>query len=56
MGKQELARLIEKKRSELIQVASTSGLTSTTAIRHSQELDDLLNTYYRIERKKCKTH
>jgi hypothetical protein len=50
MSKQELARLIEKKRNELIQVASSSGYTSTVAIQHSQELDDLLNTYNRLEK------
>jgi len=51
MSKQELALLIEKKRSELIQVASSNGFTSPSAIRHSQELDELLNTYNRLEEK-----
>ncbi|WP_074432859.1 aspartyl-phosphate phosphatase Spo0E family protein [Neobacillus jeddahensis] len=48
MVKQDLIKLIEKKRAELIQVASTSGLTSSVAIRYSQELDHLLNEYNRI--------
>jgi hypothetical protein len=39
--------LIEKKRAELIQVAQTNGLTSSIAIRYSQELDHLLNEYNR---------
>ncbi|WP_373605353.1 aspartyl-phosphate phosphatase Spo0E family protein [Bacillus sp. AFS031507] len=40
--------LIEKKRAELIQVAITNGLTSSVAIRYSQELDHLLNEYHRV--------
>ena len=46
--KQDLPALIEKKRAELIQVALTNGLTSSIAIRYSQELDHLLNEYHRI--------
>ncbi len=45
--KQDLIALIEKKRAELIQVAVTNGLTSSIAIRYSQELDYLLNEYNR---------
>jgi hypothetical protein len=45
--KQELITLIEKKRAELIQVAITNGLSSSVAIRYSQELDYLLNEYNR---------
>jgi hypothetical protein len=45
--KQELIALIENKRAELIQVAVTNGLTSSIAIRYSQELDHLLNEYNR---------
>lgn len=45
--KQDLVTLIEKKRAELIQVAQTNGLTSSIAIRYSQELDHLLNEYNR---------
>ncbi|MDR6997757.1 aspartyl-phosphate phosphatase Spo0E family protein [Neobacillus niacini] len=47
MIKQELIALIEKKRAELIQVAITNGLSSSVAIRYSQELDHLLNEYNR---------
>jgi stage 0 sporulation regulatory protein len=50
--KQDLITLIEKKRAELIQVAITNGLSSSVAIRHSQELDNLLNEYNRIYIKK----
>jgi len=48
VGKQELIALIEKKRAELIQVAITNGLSSSVAIRYSQELDHLLNEYNRV--------
>ena len=47
MIKQDLIALIEKKRAELIQVAITNGLSSSVAIRYSQELDNLLNEYNR---------
>lgn len=53
--KQDLVALIEKKRAELIQVAITNGLTSSVAIRYSQELDNLLNEYNRIYIKKMTT-
>ncbi|MEW9050027.1 MAG: aspartyl-phosphate phosphatase Spo0E family protein [Neobacillus sp.] len=39
--------MIENKRAELINVAKTNGLTSSVAIRYSQELDHLLNEYNR---------
>ncbi|MDR6124070.1 MULTISPECIES: aspartyl-phosphate phosphatase Spo0E family protein [Bacillaceae] len=52
MVKQELITLIEKKRAELIQVAITNGLTSSVAIRYSQELDHLLNEYNKVFIKK----
>lgn len=48
MIKQDLITLIEKKRAELIKVAITYGLTSTVAIRYSQELDHLINEYHKI--------
>jgi Spo0E like sporulation regulatory protein len=46
--KQDLLSLIEKKRNELIQIALTNGLSSSLAIRYSQELDKLLNEYSQI--------
>ena len=52
MIKQELITLIEKKRAELIQVAITNGLSSSVAIRYSQELDHLLNEYNKVFIKK----
>ncbi|MEH7438055.1 aspartyl-phosphate phosphatase Spo0E family protein [Neobacillus drentensis] len=52
MIKQELITLIEKKRAELIQVAITNGLSSSVAIRYSQELDHLLNEYNKVYIKK----
>lgn len=45
--KKDLVTLIEKKRAEMIHVAITNGLTSSIAIRYSQELDQLLNEYNR---------
>jgi len=53
--KQDLIALIEKKRAELIQVAIANGLSSSVAIRYSQELDHLLNEYNRIYIKKVRT-
>ncbi|MDR7236433.1 aspartyl-phosphate phosphatase Spo0E family protein [Neobacillus drentensis] len=52
MTKNDLVTLIEKKRAELISVAITNGLTSSVAIRYSQELDHLLNEYHRVYIKK----
>ncbi|MEH7113299.1 aspartyl-phosphate phosphatase Spo0E family protein [Neobacillus niacini] len=54
MIKQDLIALIEKKRTELIQVAVTNGLTSSIAIHYSQELDHLLNEYNRKYIKKTR--
>ncbi|AGK53163.1 aspartyl-phosphate phosphatase Spo0E family protein [Bacillus sp. 1NLA3E] len=45
--KHELLLLIEKKRAELIHVVSDKGMTSPAAVRHSQELDELLNNYHK---------
>lgn len=56
VSKQDLVDLIEQKRAELIQVVSKSGLNSSIAIRHSQELDQLLNEYNRIFIKKIQTN
>ncbi|AIE59777.1 aspartyl-phosphate phosphatase Spo0E family protein [Bacillus methanolicus] len=55
MTKQDLLSLIEKKRAELIQVVSKNGLNSSVAIKHSQELDILLNEYNRTFIKKIQT-
>lgn len=46
--KQDFLSLIEKKRAELIHAAVAYGLSSSLAIRYSQELDHLLNEYNRI--------
>nr|WP_239583363.1 aspartyl-phosphate phosphatase Spo0E family protein [Metabacillus iocasae] len=43
--KQDLLLQIEKKREELIYIVSRKGLNSPPAIKHSQELDHLLNIY-----------
>ncbi|WML49180.1 aspartyl-phosphate phosphatase Spo0E family protein [Neobacillus sp. PS3-34] len=55
MLKHDLLTLIEKKRAELIQVALINGLSSTVAIKYSQELDNLLNEYNRVFIKKMQT-
>ncbi|CRK80350.1 aspartyl-phosphate phosphatase Spo0E family protein [Neobacillus massiliamazoniensis] len=55
MIKQEFIALIENKRAELIQVAINKGLSSSDAIRYSQELDHLINEYNRIYLKKIPT-
>lgn len=52
MLKQDLLSMIEKKRADLIRVATKKGLTSSGAIRYSQELDHLLNEYNTIYIKK----
>lgn len=52
MLKDELISIIEKKRAELIQVVSVTGLNSNDAIRHSQELDELINKYQKMFIKK----
>lgn len=56
LSKQELISLIEKKREELIQIATKNGLSSSIAIHYSQELDELLNEYNRAFIKKVQTH
>jgi hypothetical protein len=53
--KDELLARIEKKRAELISVALTNGLSSSVAIRYSQELDHLLNQYNQNYIKKIAT-
>jgi hypothetical protein len=56
LSKEQLITLIEKKREELIQIASKNGLSSNIAITHSQELDELLNEYNRVYIKKIPAH
>jgi undecaprenyl pyrophosphate synthase len=45
VSKQEILQQIEKKREELIRIVQLSGFSSSQTIRHSQELDTLLNLY-----------
>lgn len=45
VNKTMLLNAIEAKRTELLDVAFEEGLTSSEAIKHSQELDRLLNLY-----------
>jgi hypothetical protein len=56
LSKEQLITLIEKKREELIEIASKNGLSSTIAIHYSQELDELLNEYNRVYIKKIAAH
>jgi hypothetical protein len=48
----DLLLLIEQKRMQLIQTAEKDGLNSLKAIKHSQELDKLLNEYNRQKSEK----
>lgn len=43
--KQEIIQLIEKKRTELIDIVAKYGLSSSKTLQISQELDTLLNKY-----------
>lgn len=45
MSKHEILQQIEKKREELIRIVQLNGFSSSQTIRHSQELDTLLNLY-----------
>ncbi|MCP3764604.1 aspartyl-phosphate phosphatase Spo0E family protein [Domibacillus sp. A3M-37] len=45
MDKETLLDAIEAKRTELLNIAFQTGLTSPLAIEYSQELDRLLNLY-----------
>jgi stage 0 sporulation regulatory protein len=47
VSKQELLKLIEKKRAEMIEIATKNGINSNVSIQYSQELDHLLNEYNR---------
>nr|WP_154318350.1 aspartyl-phosphate phosphatase Spo0E family protein [Metabacillus idriensis] len=40
-------KLIEKKRAEMIDIATKNGINSNVSIQYSQELDHLLNEYNR---------
>ncbi|MFB1081006.1 Spo0E family sporulation regulatory protein-aspartic acid phosphatase [Jeotgalibacillus sp. JSM ZJ347] len=50
MGDQQkkLLEAIEDKRQVLIRTAAKEGLSSPSAVRYSQELDDLLNEFEKI--------
>jgi hypothetical protein len=48
VGKHELLELIEQKRQELFEVVAQNGLSSSTTIEYSKQLDDLLNMYNRL--------
>ncbi|WP_223700089.1 aspartyl-phosphate phosphatase Spo0E family protein [Sutcliffiella deserti] len=46
--KQEILQLIEKKRTELIDIVANYGMSSTKTLKVSQELDILLNKYNQL--------
>ncbi|TDQ36751.1 aspartyl-phosphate phosphatase Spo0E family protein [Aureibacillus halotolerans] len=50
--KEDYLASIDEKRSEMIKIAETEGLTGGLTIKASQELDHLLNAYRRYLRKK----
>lgn len=45
LSKQEMLKVIEKKRTELIDIVLKNGINSNESIKYSQELDLLLNEY-----------
>jgi hypothetical protein len=45
VSKQEMLKIIEQKRAELIDIVLKNGLNSTISIKYSQELDKLLTQY-----------
>ncbi|AEH48453.1 aspartyl-phosphate phosphatase Spo0E family protein [Parageobacillus thermoglucosidasius] len=51
MFNNEILTLIEKKRTELIEVVAKNGLNSAVAIQVSRELDSLLNMYNKQKNK-----
>lgn len=42
---------IEKAREELIKIGNEKGLQDPLVIKQSEVLDELINQYYRVERK-----
>lgn len=54
VSKQEILRLIEKKRIELMEMVAKSGLNAAVTVQLSQELDSLLNQYNEYMYKKAK--
>lgn len=46
--KEELARLIERKRLEMIETAHKTGISSYQTLRKSIELDQLLNLHHQV--------
>jgi len=48
VSKKELLADIEKKREELIAIATKTGFTSSLSLQYSMELDTLLNQYERL--------
>ena len=52
VSKQEMLKIIENKRAELIDIVQKNGLNSTISIEYSQELDKLLNEYIELPQSK----
>lgn len=50
MSEKELLATIENKRIELVQTGINHGLSSPVALKQSQELDELLNFFERIQK------
>jgi len=48
VSKQEMLKIIEMKRAELINIVQKNGLNSAISIEYSQELDKLLNKYIQL--------
>nr|WP_096156944.1 MULTISPECIES: aspartyl-phosphate phosphatase Spo0E family protein [Bacillus] len=45
MTKQDILKLIENKRTELLEIVAKTGLSSSKTLQISQELDTLMNKY-----------
>ncbi len=43
--KQDILKLIENKRTELLEIVAKTGLSSSKTLQISQELDTLMNKY-----------
>lgn len=55
-SKKSLSNFIEHKRKVMMEAANNYGMNADITIRHSQELDELLNQYRKIMLQNSKRH
>ncbi|MFS0881373.1 Spo0E family sporulation regulatory protein-aspartic acid phosphatase [Metabacillus niabensis] len=55
MPNNEMLKIIEKKRIELIKIVQKNGINSKISIKFSQELDNLLTEYIKQDLQNKKT-